>query len=214
VSYPNTSEKNYDQSKIDALFDVKIRMLFKHCRTVGEIQALRAIRAVRIMELIHISIDKQLMLKEYANRIEKIVSSPLDADRAQMALSAEISALVAKNRCSLNPTVEFVQKLFDTHLSVNERIINYFRVENIQLSSAPESVKSVASLKPISNYLETKEAKKATEIIEYFHSNEHSLNSIEHKSGPKTFNHKGGSSNPLSVRDSSNPGDPTFQTTL
>lgn len=147
-------------------------------------------------------------------RIDKIVSSPLDSDRAQMALSAEISALVAKNRCSLNPTVEFVQKLFDTHLSVNERIINYFRVEGIRISSASESVKSVASLKPISNYLETKEAKKATEIIEYFHSNEHSLNSIEHKSGPKTFNHKGGPSNPLSVRENSNPRDPTFQTTI
>lgn len=64
MSYPNTSEKNHDQGKVDALFDVKIRMLFKHCRTVGEIQALRAIRAVRIMELIHISMDKQLMMLE------------------------------------------------------------------------------------------------------------------------------------------------------
>jgi hypothetical protein len=36
-----------------------------------------------------------------------------------MALSAEISALVAKKGASLNPSEEFVQKLYDTHLSVN-----------------------------------------------------------------------------------------------
>lgn len=148
-------------------------MLFKHCRTVNELQALRAIRAVKFLESVSMAQAKGVLFMPNASKlIDEPCVYPLDNERSKVAGSAQIWAL-DKTINQLTPSGEFLEKLLSEKPSVARRIKNNYRLHGILVDSASDSAKSITSINPVKNFTKTTFFKDAKDRLEYFHSQKH-----------------------------------------